>query len=54
MYEYLLSFGLDICIIVNKIDRLKNSEVKKSLDYVIDSFKNEQVLSASSKTSVGK
>jgi hypothetical protein len=28
--------------------------VKKSLDYVIDSFKNEQVLSASSKTSVGK
>jgi GTP-binding protein EngB required for normal cell division len=33
MYEYILNLELPVTIVLSKIDKLGNSEIKKSLEY---------------------
>jgi GTP-binding protein len=48
MYDYILKLGLPLIIVLAKIDKLWNSEVKKSLNYAEKVFFGQEIIPVSS------
>jgi GTP-binding protein EngB required for normal cell division len=48
MFEYILNLGLPLTIVLSKIDKLWNAEIKKSLDYTKKVFFGQEIIWVSS------
>jgi GTP-binding protein EngB required for normal cell division len=48
MFEYILNLGLALTIVLSKVDKLWNAEVKKSLDYAEKLFFGQEIIWVSS------
>jgi GTP-binding protein len=51
-FEYILNLGLPLTIVLSKVDKLGNAEIKKSLDYAKKVFFWQEIIPVSSKKNI--
>ncbi len=52
MYKFLWEFGIPLLFVLNKIDRLSNNEIQKSVSHTQDIFFWQKVMSVSAKNNI--
>jgi len=52
MFKFLQDFWIPLIFVLNKIDKLRNDEIQKSLSYTQDMFFGQRVVAASAKKNI--
>jgi GTP-binding protein EngB required for normal cell division len=53
MFKFLGEFGIPLIIVLNKIDRLSNNEINKSVSYTQQIFFGQKIMTVSAKNNIG-